>query len=276
MKQIEMCEDNNFAVDPLALHQGLNIFKKPIERLGHTVVVMNAGKDEMRTKEFMDLAPKGRGSDIIFSKERSNTHRSRDDLVSDIYETARNLIRRVFDVDMRFVSISEVCGALWLEQLKKSMTSTDSNKRRKRGETIGDKQLGRYAVKVRDYIVDNICAKDESPSIFINAAFKQSATRSAARLQDVRRSILDDVEEEAETKILNHPLVNECLLDFPKKNIKFNAHEKDLVISLFDAITKVRIELEGEKCIVDRSTTALSRNDHYKNVHITQNSLLGQ
>ena len=28
MKQIEMCEDHNFAVDSLALHQGLNIFKK--------------------------------------------------------------------------------------------------------------------------------------------------------------------------------------------------------------------------------------------------------
>ena len=88
MKQIEMCEDHNFAVEPLALHQGLNILKKTIERLGHTVVLMNAGKDEIRTKEFMDLAPKGRGSDIIFSKERSNTHRSRDDLVSDIYENA--------------------------------------------------------------------------------------------------------------------------------------------------------------------------------------------
>ena len=76
---------------------------------------MNAGKDEIRTKEFVDLAPKGRGSDIRFSKERSNTHRSRDDLVSDIYQTARNLIRRVSDVDMRFVSISEVCFTkLWM------------------------------------------------------------------------------------------------------------------------------------------------------------------
>ena len=128
---------------------------------------------------------------------------------------------------------------------------------------------------MRDYIADNICAKDESPSIFVNAAFKQSATRSAASLQDVRRSMFNDVEEEAETNILSHLLVTECLQDFPKNNIKFNAHEKDLVISLFDAITKVRIELEGEKYIVDHCMTAsitkrsLQKRAHYSELVVT-------
>ena len=264
-------EDHNFTVNPLALHQGLNIFNNPIESLGHTVVKKSAGKNEMRTEMFMDLVPKARGSEIIFAAEQSNTHRSRDDLVSDIAKTANHLIRKVFNVESRFVSISEVCGVLWLAQLNESVTS----KRRKRGDTIGDKQLGRYAVKVRDYIADNICAKDESPSIFINAARKQSATRSAASLQDVRRNMFGEMDEDAETLIISHPLVTECLQDFPRKNIKFNTHEKDLVISLFDAITKVRIELEGEDYFVDHSMTAsitkrsLQKSAHYSELVVT-------
>ena len=235
----------------------------------------------MRTKELMDLAPRERGSDITFSKERSKTHRSCDNLVSDRHKTAKNLLKKVFNVEMRFVSISEVCWALWLAQLDESMKSRDSNKRRKRGETIVDKQLGRYVVKVRDYIADNICAKDESPSIFICAALKQSGTRSAASLEDVRQSMFDDVEEEAETKIPSHPLVTECLEDSPNQNIKFNAHKIDLVISLFDAITKVRIELEGEKYIVDHSMTApitkrsLQKRAHYSELVVTSASVFG-
>ena len=55
--QFEYCHDHNFHVNMAALHQGLAIFKKPIERLGHRIIPMSAHKDQFRTETFMDLGP---------------------------------------------------------------------------------------------------------------------------------------------------------------------------------------------------------------------------
>ena len=70
-------------------------------------------------------------------------------------------------------------------------------------------------------------------------------------------------------QIITHPSVVDRLQDFPRKYIKFNTHEKDLVISLFDVIAKVRKEVEGESYTVDDSITAnytkvtLQKRAHY-------------
>lgn len=57
--------------------------------------------------------------------------------------------------------------------------------------------------------------------------------------------------------MMTHPSAVDRLQDFPRKYIKFNTHEKDLVISLFDVIAKVRKEVEGESYTVDDSITAI-------------------
>ena len=106
-----------------------------------------------------------------------------------------------------------------------------SNNRIKRGESLGNKLLNRYGTRVCDYITDNICAENESPSIFINAATKQSGSISAESLNHVRRSILED--GEYLIQIMTHSSVVDRLQDFPRKYVKFNTHEKDLVMSLF-------------------------------------------
>ena len=260
-------EDHNFTMSILALHQGLNLFKNPIQSLGHKIVSMSAGKDQIKTLHFMDLPARARGSEIIFSIEQLTTVRTRQDMVVDIEKTANILLRRSFKVTSKYASISEIFGVLWLAELDVQSAIPSSNKRRKRGESLGNKQLNRYGTRVRDYITDNICAENESPSIFINAATKQSGSISAECLNDVRRSILED--EEDIIQIMTHPSVVDRLQDFRRKYIKFNTHEKDLVISLFDVIAKVRKEVEGESYTVDDSITAnytkitLQKRAHY-------------
>jgi hypothetical protein len=63
--------DPNFRVDMLPLHQGLKIFKKPIEALEHVIVTVSANKDVFRTEAFMDLPAVRRGSAIIILEDGS-------------------------------------------------------------------------------------------------------------------------------------------------------------------------------------------------------------
>ena len=167
MAAMENSRDHNFTMSILALHQGLNLFKNPIQGLGHKIVSISPGKDQLRTLHFMDLPARARGSEIIFSIEHSTTVRTRQDIVLDIEKTANILLRKSFKVTSKNSSISEIFGVLWLAELDMQSATPSSNKRRKRGEILGHKQLNRYGTRVRDYITDSICAKNESPSIFI-------------------------------------------------------------------------------------------------------------
>ena len=81
-KQFEHCEDHYFHVNMAALHQGLPIFKKPIERLGHRIIFMGAHIDQFRTEEFMDSPPRTRGSELIYTVVVNNLIRKRDDFVT--------------------------------------------------------------------------------------------------------------------------------------------------------------------------------------------------
>ena len=81
---MDNCRDHNFTMSILALHQGLNLFKNPIRSLGHKIVSMSPGKDQLRTSHFMDLPSRARGSEMIFSIEHSTTVRTRQDIVLDI------------------------------------------------------------------------------------------------------------------------------------------------------------------------------------------------
>ena len=67
LKRMEDSKHHNFFVDPLALHQGLTIFKKPIERFENQIVPMSASHNQFKTEAFMDLPAGARGSDITLS-----------------------------------------------------------------------------------------------------------------------------------------------------------------------------------------------------------------
>lgn len=259
LKGIEHSEHRNFHVDLLALHQGMIIFKKPIERLGHQIIPMSAGYNHFRTAAFMDLEANARGSDIIFSSLDPNVSMTQDELVAAIGKTANILLKRTFSVTSKYSSISEICGDLWLAQLRESSVVTTGSKRRKLGDELGGRQLIRLGNQVREYITENICVENESPFFYITAAVKLSTSKNIENLDSIRKSIFDDdiLEEEDSIRILFHSSVVDGLLDFPKQYIKFSCHEKEKVISLFDVIAAARAEIDGEKYCTDDSFNAI-------------------
>ena len=171
LKRMELSKHHNFFVDPLALHQGLSIFKKPIERFGNQIVPMSASRNEFKTKAFMDLPARARGSDIIFSIPDTCIDRTLDEMIANIANTANILLLRIYSVTAKYASMSEICGVLWIAHVR---DVSCPSRRRKRGEELGERQLERYGKEVREFISTNICTGDESPFLYINAAIKQS------------------------------------------------------------------------------------------------------
>ena len=216
------------------------MFRKTVEQLGCTIVSMNV-KGVIRMEAFMDLAARSRGAVIIFLTENSNTLKSRDFLVTEISKLASKLLSRTIKVSSKYTSISEIYGVMWLNQLRDSEKVNVSLKRRKKGEEIDNRQMGRYGKEVYE---------DESPTMDINAAAKESAFRSTGALEDVRCNIFNEDDNDGsvtEAQIFSHPAVREVLRKFPNKNVTFKLQEVQLVTALFYAVGTARNDLEGEK-----------------------------
>lgn len=119
--------------------------------------------------------------------------------------------------------------------------------------------MDRYGKQVYEYVSSSICAVDESPTVYINAAMKESASRSVGDLVAVRRNIFNNDDNSdilSVSDVLAHPTVKDALKKFPNKNVTYKLHEVQIVIVLFDAIHTARIELEGEKYVIDNLATA--------------------
>ena len=187
-------ENHNFRFDQLALHQGLTIFKKTIEQSGCTIVrVGSEGFNNI--KEFMDLPAKSRGANIIFKTGTLTDQTTLDFLVSEIHGTVSALLSRTFKFETQYVSISPIYGVLWLRQIDVVCEASETSKKRiKRGEDIGYRQMQRYGKQVYEYVADTICAVNESPTKYINAAVEESSLRSTTELKSVRRNIFNNDE----------------------------------------------------------------------------------
>lgn len=246
--------DPNFRVDMLPLHQGLNIFKKSIESLEHVIISVSGNKDVFRTEAFMDLPAIRRESAIIFSSAGLDADRTRCVLISKIAETANFLLTRTFKENSTCTSISEIFGVLWVTQL--DAKGVEPNKRRKLGADMGVKQMNYYGRQVYDFVSTIICAKNESPSVYIQAGAKYSASISKRDLKQVRSNLFEEEDNSEIENILSNPAVIESMRKFPRKYVKFTITEVELVLSLFDVIAHVRSENEGAVYRVDNTYTA--------------------
>ena len=221
----------------------------------------------------MDLSAKSRGADIIFKTGTLSDQTTLNYLVLEIHGIVNVLMYRTFKLESQYVTISQIHGILWLRQMNDVCEASEpSRKRIKKGEEIGYRQMLRYGKQVYEYVADTICAVDESPTIYINAAVKESSLRSTTELRSVRRNIFIDDDDEIDlelSQISLHPAVVETLGKFPNKNIKFKLHEIQMVIALFDSVTTAQIELQGIEYKVDTHATAtftkliLSNYTHY-------------
>ena len=217
----------------------------------------------------MDLGPRTRGSELAYTVVDNNLTRTRDNFVTDIAKTANFLLSRTFQETSKYVSTSEILGVLWLLSLS---DSSNSNKRRKAGDDLGEKQLFKYGNQVRELISTHICTENESPFVYINAAVRLSISKSESNLDAVRRNIFDEESDDEDdvVQILSHPSVIDHLSDFPKRNIKFHSYEIDKIITLFDVIATVRAEIEGVEYKKNDSLTerALKNYTHYSELVI--------
>lgn len=208
--------DPNLRVDVLPLHQGLNIFKKPIESLSNTIVSMNS-KDIDRTEACMDRNAIRRGSDIIFISTGLVIERTRQELILEILKMANFLLTKSFKVISNYSSISEIFGVLWLTHV--DATDSESNKRRKLGAEIGERQMKHYGKQVYDYVSERTCAENESPSRYVEAGANYSQSKSTGDAQRFRSNLFEEEDERDLQSILQHPSVIESIGKFPKKNI---------------------------------------------------------
>ena len=257
--RVSMMYSGNYEiVEAITLHQGLSLCKKTIEQFGCTVIIIGSKGNEC-IKAFMDLPDKSRGAEIIFNTGPLCDHTSRDSLVSEILKTANVLLTRTYKAVSQYVSISQIYGVLSLNQVSDVEEETSHSKRRKKGTEIGYKQMDRYGKQVYEYVSSRICAVDDSPTVYINAAMKESASRSVGDLKAVCRNIFDDDDKSdvlSVSDVLAHPTVEDALKKFPNKNVTFKLHEVQMVIALFDAINTARIELQGENSVIDNLATA--------------------
>lgn len=253
LQSSDLGSDPNFRIDMLPLHQGLNIFKKPIESLEHIIISVNANKNVFRTEAFMELPAIKRGSAIIFSSTKLIGERTRDVLIAEVVKTANFFLLTSFKVVSKYTSISEIFGVLWLDHVDTKQDA--SKKRRKVGTDIGERQMNTYGRTVYDFVSTMICAENESPSIYIKAGAKYSASKST-NLELIRSNLFEEEDEINIQDYLIHPSVTASLENFPRKNIKFSLIEIGLVISLFDVINNVRSEIEGDEYKIDNIRTA--------------------
>jgi hypothetical protein len=217
-------------------------------------------KGELRTAAFMEMPAKSRGSDIVFLSENLC-----DELVTEITKLANTLLKQTVKKSSKYVSISEIYGVLWINknidmnETSEVIERDEPNKRRKKGENISARHLDRFGKEVYEFVSTKICAPAESPTVYINAAARESAFRSTGAMKSIRRNIFDNDDDDDSAKdllIRDHHAVRLNLSKFPNKNVTFKLHEVQLVISLFDAIAVARNDVEGEDYRANNLVTA--------------------
>ena len=65
----------------------------------------------------MDLPDKSRGAEVVFNTATLCDRTSRDCLVTEILKTANALLSRTSKTAFQYVSISQIYGVLWLDQV---------------------------------------------------------------------------------------------------------------------------------------------------------------
>ena len=89
----------------------------------------------------------------------------------EISRAANFLLTKVYKMVSKYNSIIKTFGFQWLAHID---AEDSTNKRRKLGAEIGDKQMSNYGEKICNYVTTEICGVGESPSMYIHAGAKYS------------------------------------------------------------------------------------------------------
>jgi hypothetical protein len=122
------------------------------------------------------------------------------------------------------------------------------NKRRKISSELGPKQMSNCGKEIVNYVIQNVCVKDEDASPYLIAARTISRSLFGCACQNESDSVFDFISD--------HVRVKESLLLLPKRNIIFTDEEKENVLQVFDVISSIVEQFPDQDEIKTKYTVA--------------------
>lgn len=242
----------DFAVNPLALHQGFHIFKKGIRKLGYNLIEMGS-KGIPAIVEFMDLPEVVVGWDIIFlDTDRKNVILNSDILLI-VTEKAHYLMKQKGFMP-QFSSLSHIGAVLWQRQLPTCRpvqitpleTESVQNKRRKSSTEMSDRQRSNCAKKVISMVQSSMCVNNEDPIGYLVAAIKETRNPYDSICKAIFTGKDCDINfDTIYEKVYDDFRVINFVSALPNKYVTFTNEEKMEVIKIFDITHGVLSEIEG-------------------------------
>ena len=268
MQTTQYGQETNIYVNPLALHQGLHLFKKTIRLKGHELVQMNGTKNTCMIESFMGLSAVNNGYDIKFVPQDRISYQV-NELEIAVAKMAGEMIRRYCGRDLLYKNLNEVSAKIFQSQLPNEGESPDLEvyhepepepvpevkpnlesvkKRRKMFADLGVKQMANCAKDVVSMISRTMCVNDEDATPFIIAALQTARCPDA--LDSIRNSIfMKDLSDDLKPVLdfyNSNDSVSQSITLLPKRNIVFTPEEKAHVLRIFDAIESVQNDLPDD------------------------------
>jgi hypothetical protein len=260
MRSLEYGNEVNLRVNPLALHQGFHLFKKFIRILGHDLILMSGKKGVPMIVSFMDLPEVFNGLNIrFFVTERRQMEI--EEINTQVEQMAEKLVNRHSGRNLHFKSLAELGGHIYQMSLPVDREVDPGpeitvNKRRKISSELGPKQMSNCGKEIVNYVIQNVCVKDEDATPYLIAALRETTNS----LRTISRSLFgcacQNESDSAFDFISDHVRVKESLLLLPKRNIIFTDEEKENVLRVFDVISSIVEQFPDEDEIKTKYTVA--------------------
>lgn len=260
MLKLQYGEEINMMVNPLALHQGLHLFKKFVRILGHELITMSGKKGVAMILSFMDLPEVFNGLNIKFCNTERDDMEMQDINVL-IEQMGQRLVKRHSGRELHFKSLSELGAHIYqlslpVDREVDSGHEVSVNKRRKTSSELGEKQMSNCGKEILNYVIDNLCVRSEDPTPYLIAALRGTQMSRSTILRSIFGYACTDETDSVLNIISDHVSVKESLLLLPKRNIIFTDEEKEHVLRIFDVIELLMEQFTDENELKTNFTVA--------------------
>ena len=246
MKLLQYGTDLNFSINPLALHQGLHLFKKNIRNYGHELISMRS-RDVGMIPSFMYLPEVLHGWDIKFMTQKRTTS-VLSVLLEEIYGIAKMIMWSNYEEELQFKSLVEIGAFLWQQQLpvrratpmKEKIEAQTTHKRRKTSGELSSRQLSNCGKDILNMVSNSICVNNEDTIPYLAAAIRES--RSLSSLDSVSKSIFGIEYKKNEifmSNIVKDIQIVQSVAELPNKYVTFSDVEKTQVLRIYDVVLQV-------------------------------------
>ena len=243
----------DFAVNPLALHQGFHLYKKSIRKLGHTLIQMGC-KGLPSVVEFMGLPEADIGWDIIFFHDTGReTLQLKEVLLMEVKTKAHYFMSQK-GLEARTSSLSEIGAVLWQRQLPTCRPQPITpkgpkivrHKRRKSSNELSERQLSNCGKKVIEMVSTHICVNNEGPLEYLVAAIKETKKP----YDSVCKAIFPGKDSDFDFDTIYDMVYDDArvvtsISALPNKYVTFTNEEKNEVLKIFDITRGVLSQIEG-------------------------------